>query len=66
MAKFLRWIAPQFPVGSMDLSLVCSCPENIKEMERDPLRFHGFFKAGIGACFIDASKVVNLLQEYNL
>ncbi|XP_035210099.1 monoglyceride lipase-like [Stegodyphus dumicola] len=58
IAKFLRWIAPQFPVASLDLSLVCSCPKEVKTMEEDPLRFHGFCKAGFGASLVDACKEI--------
>lgn len=68
MAKLLRWIAPQFPVATLDLSLVCSCPEQVKIMERDPFRFHGFCKAGFGASLIDACKVCknNCILNYVL
>ncbi|GFU51716.1 hypothetical protein NPIL_448131, partial [Nephila pilipes] len=58
LAKILRWIAPQFPVAALDLSLVCSCPEKVKKMEEDPLRFHGFCKAGFGASLVDACKEI--------
>lgn len=58
MAKILRWIAPQFPVAALDLSLVCSCPKKVKIMEEDPLRFHGFCKAGFGASLVDACKEI--------
>lgn len=58
VAKLLRWIAPQFPVATLDLSLVCSCPREVKQMEKDPLRFHGFCKAGFGASLMDACKEI--------
>ncbi|GIX93315.1 monoglyceride lipase [Caerostris darwini] len=58
MAKVLRWIAPQFPIGGLDLTLVCSCPEQVESMEKDPLRFHGFAKAGFGASLMDACKEI--------
>ncbi|CAL1291114.1 unnamed protein product [Larinioides sclopetarius] len=58
VAKILRWVAPQFPVAALDLSLVCSCPNKVKSMEEDPLRFHGFCKAGFGASLVDACKEI--------
>lgn len=60
MAKMLRWIAPQFPIGRLDLSLVCRCPKQVKLMEQDPLRFHGFGKAAFGASLIDACTEIQL------
>ncbi|PRD25187.1 UNVERIFIED_CONTAM: Mgll [Trichonephila clavipes] len=58
LAKILRWIAPQFPVAALDLSLVCSCPQKVKIMEQDPLRFHGFCKAAFGASLVEACKEI--------
>ncbi|KAF8790398.1 monoglyceride lipase-like [Argiope bruennichi] len=58
VAKILRWVAPQFPIATLDLTLVSSCPETVKKMEKDPLRFHGFCKAGFGASLVDACKEI--------
>ncbi|GFR13503.1 monoglyceride lipase [Trichonephila clavata] len=58
LAKIMRWIVPQFPVATLDLSKVCSCPKKVKIMKHDPLRYHGFCKAGFGASLVDACKVI--------
>ncbi|XP_054708604.1 monoglyceride lipase-like isoform X2 [Uloborus diversus] len=58
LAKFMRWLAPKFPVGGIDMNQVSSDPKVVKKMKQDPLRFHGFCTAGLGASLLDSCEEI--------
>lgn len=54
LARLVGRVFPKFPVSSMVYELITRDKENLKRIQEDPLRFHGYAKAGWALAMLDA------------
>ncbi|XP_064483443.1 monoglyceride lipase-like isoform X2 [Ornithodoros turicata] len=57
LARVLGRLVPSLPIGSLVMSNAVKDPEVVTRMNEDPLRYHGYIRAGWAAAILEALDV---------